>query len=222
MSGRNMTGSFHGGKGFTVASWRRQAMVRRLLPMKKRYLWLVRRAYRTLRHPRLRHRVWWRKLTKPLFERRLWKPCRDSVAVGAAIGMFFAVMPMPLQSVAAALIAVRARANVPIAIGACFLSNPFTNVPIWIGQMYIGNFILKHLHVSMPGELMNLTTHLPGVGAINVGSFIVGSIVSGVLLALLAFPLVHLFSAIMPHHLPVLKGRFKISRSAEVPQTDAN
>jgi hypothetical protein len=72
--------------------------------MKKRYLWLVRRAYRTLRHKRLRHRAWWRKLTKPLFERRLWMPCRDSVAVGTAIGMFFAVMPMPMQSVAAALI----------------------------------------------------------------------------------------------------------------------
>ncbi len=190
--------------------------------MKKRYLWLVRRAYRTLRHPRLRHRVWWRKLTKPLFERRLWMPCRDSVAVGTSIGMFFAVMPMPMQSVAAALIAVRARANVPFAIGACFLSNPLTNVPIWICQMFIGNFVVKHLHVTMPGELMKLETQLPGVGTINVGSFIVGSIVSGVLLALLAFPLVHLFSAIMPHHLPVLKRRIRISPEVRPPQTGAS
>jgi uncharacterized protein len=190
--------------------------------MKKRYLWLVRRAYRTLRHPRLRHRAWWRKLTQPLFERRLWKPCRDSVAVGTAIGMFFAVMPMPLQSVAAALVAVRARANVPFAIGACFLSNPITNVPIWIGQLFIGNFILKHLPVSMPGELLKLETSLPGVGPINVGSFIVGSVVSGLLLAFLAFPLVHLFSAIMPHHLPVMKGRLKVSPDSEIPRTGAH
>ncbi len=190
--------------------------------MKKRYLWLVRRAYRTLRHKRLRHRVWWRKLTKPLFERRLWMPCRDSVAVGTAIGMFFAVMPMPMQSVAAALIAVRARANVPFAIGACFLSNPFTNVPIWIAQKLIGDFILKHLPSSIPPELMTLEITLPGVGAVNVGSFIVGSIVSGIILAFLAFPLVHLFSAIMPHHLPVLKGRLKASRNPELPRTDAS
>lgn len=187
--------------------------------MKKRYLWLVRRAYRTLRHPRLRHRGWWRRLTKPLFERRLWVPCRDSVAVGTAVGMFFAVMPMPMQSVAAALIAVRARANVPFAVGACFLSNPLTNVPIWISQLFIGNFVLKHLPVSMPGEIMKLQTHLPGVGSINVGSFIVGSIVSGVLLALLAFPLVHLFSAIMPHHLPVLKRRMRTSGDAQAPRS---
>jgi len=190
--------------------------------MKKRYLWLVRRAYRTLRHKRLRHRAWWRKLTKPLFERRLWMPCRDSVAVGTAIGMFFAVMPMPMQSVAAALIAVRARANVPFAIGACFLSNPITNGPIWIAQLYIGNFILRHLPASIPSELLSLDVNLPGVGPANVGSFIVGSIVSGVLLALLAFPLVHLFSAIMPHHLPVLKGRLKASRNPELPRTDAS
>jgi len=187
--------------------------------MKKRYIWLVRRAYRTLRHPRLRHRVWWRKLTKPLFERRLWKPCRDTVAVGTAIGMFFAVMPMPLQSVFAALVALRMKANVPFAIGACFLSNPFTNVPIWIAQLYIGNFIQKNIPVPMPDILDHMEKTLPGVGTINAANFIVGSIVSGLLLAFLSFPLVHLFSAIMPHHLPVLKRRLKVSPDPESPRT---
>jgi hypothetical protein len=44
---------------------------------------------------------------------------------------------------------------------------------------------------------------------LNAASFILGMIVSGVLLALAAFPVVHVFSAIMPHHLPVLKRRAK-------------
>ena len=34
-----------------------------------------------------------------------------------------------------------------------------------------------------------------------------GMIVSGVLLALCAYPIVHLFSALMPHHLPVRRNR---------------
>ena len=60
--------------------------------MKKRYLRIVRRMYRALRHPRLRHRDWWQALTHALFERRLWMPCRDTVATGLAIGMFFAAV----------------------------------------------------------------------------------------------------------------------------------
>ncbi len=52
--------------------------------MKTRYIWLVRKTFRALRHRRLRDRPWRRRLTKPLFDRQLWKPCRDSVASGAA------------------------------------------------------------------------------------------------------------------------------------------
>lgn len=38
---------------------------------------------------------------------------------------------------------------------------------------------------------------------VHAGTFILGAIVSGFLLALLAFPLVHLFALLMPQHLPV-------------------
>jgi RsiW-degrading membrane proteinase PrsW (M82 family) len=44
---------------------------------------------------------------------------------------------------------------------------------------------------------------------VNAASFLLGMIVSGVLLAMAAYPVVHLFSVIMPHHLPVLKRRPK-------------
>jgi hypothetical protein len=39
---------------------------------------------------------------------------------------------------------------------------------------------------------------------------------SGVIVALLAYPIVHLFSAIMPHHLPVRRRRLRQSM-ARVP-----
>jgi uncharacterized protein len=42
---------------------------------------------------------------------------------------------------------------------------------------------------------------------ISVSNFIVGFLAMGLLLALCAYPLVHLFSALLPHHLPVRRHR---------------
>lgn len=164
--------------------------------------------YRALRHPKLRHRGWWRKITNPIFDKQLWKPCRDTVAGGLAVGLFFAVLPVPIQSLFAAVVAMRIRANVPFAMAACWLSNPFTNVPIWAGQMFLGNWIQDRLHLPMP-SILSMEKHFNDLGTVHLGNFLLGSVVSGVLLALAAYPIVHLFSAIMPHHLPVRKPLLK-------------
>jgi uncharacterized protein (DUF2062 family) len=137
-----------------------------------------------------------------VFNRQLWIPCRDSVATGAAIGAFFAVLPMPGQSIAAALATMKCRGNVPFAVGVCFLSNPFTNIPIWSGQLWLGNLIQKYIPVPMPPILGKMETALPGLGKVNAGGFIVGSVASGCLLAILAFLIAHCFAALLPGHLP--------------------
>ncbi|MEK7952976.1 DUF2062 domain-containing protein [Luteolibacter soli] len=173
--------------------------------MKQKYLWMVRRAYRALRHPKLRHRVWWRKLTQPLFERRLWKPCRDTVAVGLAIGLFFGVIPLIPQSLFAAIAAMRVKANIPFAVAITWVSNPLTNVPLWVSQLWLGNQVQDLLHLDAP-EFAG-TFQIPGIGEANAATFLLGVILSGLILALLAFPIVHLFSAIMPHHLPKITRR---------------
>ena len=168
---------------------------------------LVRRSYRMLRHKRLRHRGWWQKMTRPLFDRQLWKPCRDTVASGLAIGFFFSMMLMPFQMIAAAIIAMRARANVPFAIAGCWVSNLLTHVPIWLAQEWLGDWMRESLGFPMPKFLEKVHFPIPEIGDVNAASFILGMMVSGVLLALIAYPLVHLFSKFMPHHLPVLKSR---------------
>lgn len=150
--------------------------------------------FRTLRHRKLRHRPWWRKLTKPLLHRNLWIPCRDSIASGAAIGMFFSMMPIPFQSLPAALIAMRAKANVPFAMACCWVTNPFTTLPIIGLQFQLGQWMRKSMDIPMP----------PFLGD-KAASYTLGFISSGVILALCAYPLVLLFSAILPHHLPVRK-----------------
>ncbi len=179
--------------------------------MKVHYLRMVRRAFRALRHRKLRHRPWWQKLSKPLFHRSLWIPCRDTVAHGLAIGLFFSMVPFIPQSIFAAILAMRVRANVPFAMAACFVSNPFTNVPFWIAQVWIGRLIIDVFNIPEPkGHLK-----LPGMGEVSVGDFIVGFPALGLMLALLAYPLVHLFSAVLPHHLPVRRRKQRTQMVSE-------
>jgi uncharacterized protein len=178
--------------------------------MKVRYLRLVRRAFRTLRHPRLRHRPWWQKISKPLFDRSLWMPCRDTVASGLAIGLFFSMVPLIPQSIFAAIIAMRARANVPFAIAACFVSNPITNGPFWAAQIWLGKFVIDFFHLPIPAFFEKVHVNLPVIGNVSMCDFIVGFIALGTVMALCAYPIVHVFSAILPHHLPVRRQTIKV------------
>ena len=190
--------------------------------MKRRYLRLVRQAFKTLRHRNLRHRPWWQTISRPLFDRSLWMPCRDTVASGMAIGLFFSMMPMIPQSIVAAILAMRVKANIPFAMAACFVSNPFTNVPFWVAQIRLGQWLIDVLSLPVPHFLAKAHMSLPGVGQMSVSNFIVGFVAMGVILALCAYPLVHLFSAIMPHHLPVRRRKLRpipvIARKPEAPE----
>ncbi|GAA5482792.1 DUF2062 domain-containing protein [Haloferula sargassicola] len=170
---------------------------------KIRYLRLVRRVHRLVSHPRLRHREWWKPVRASLTDRRLWHPCRDTVANGVSIGLFFAMMPMPGQSIAAATIAARYRANIPFAVGSTLFTNPFTSPLIRPLQYKVGGWLRENLHIPMPhlGEVdLQFRSRLV---ELNVSDFILGFLVTGIVMALLAFPVVHLFSALLPHHLPI-------------------
>ena len=177
--------------------------------MKRRYLRFVRHAFRTLRHRKLRHRPWWQTLSRPLFHRSLWMPCRDTVATGLAIGLFFSMVPLIPQSIFAAILAMRTKSNVPMAMAACFISNPFTNVPFWLAQIWLGQWLIDTFSLPIPHFFAKANIHLPGVGEVSMSNFIVGFTALGLIMALCAYPLVHLFSAIMPHHLPVRSLRVR-------------
>lgn len=55
----------------------------------------------------------------------------------------------------------------------------------------------------MPHFLTHVTLDVTHVGSLNAASYMLGMLASGVIASLLAYPVVHLFSALMPHHLPV-------------------
>ena len=180
--------------------------------LKIRYLRLVRSTFRALRNRRLRRKRWWRTLTQPLFHRSLWIPGRASVSTGVSIGLFFAMMPIPFQMVASALLSMRFRANVPFAMAACWVTNPFTQLPIILAQFRIGEWLRHELSVPMPGFLARVDYTIPGIGALNAASFTLGFITSGIVLSIIAYPVVQLVYAMLPASLkgpkpPLAKDR---------------
>ena len=61
-----------------------------------------------------------------LFNRRLWHLNRHSAALGAASGLFWAWIALPIQTPGAVATAIVGRGNVPLAMAFTWVSNPFT------------------------------------------------------------------------------------------------
>jgi uncharacterized protein (DUF2062 family) len=80
----------------------------------------------------------------------LWRFTRRSVPRGVALGLFTGVLfpfaHMPL----AAVTALPARANVPVAVGTTLLHNPVTTVPLFWCAYELGHWVLR-LDRSVPG-----------------------------------------------------------------------
>lgn len=66
---------------------------------------------------------------KVLHNPNLWHLNRHSVAKGVAWGLWWAFIPVPGQTVGAAAVALKVRANVPLAIALTWVSNPLTMIP---------------------------------------------------------------------------------------------
>jgi uncharacterized protein len=75
----------------------------------------------------------------------LWHMNRRSMARALGLGLFAAFVVPIGQIVLAAFLAIPARANVPVAIGATFVTNPFTFAPIWAGAWWTGDCLLSPL-----------------------------------------------------------------------------
>jgi uncharacterized protein (DUF2062 family) len=74
----------------------------------------------------------------------IWIPRRRSVALGAAIGGAISIVPLPAQTLIAALLAVRFKAHLPTAVVLTFLSNPLTALPLLGLAWMLGALCLGH------------------------------------------------------------------------------
>lgn len=85
---------------------------------------------------------WIRPFAHRLSHPSLWHANRRSMAKALGLGLFAAFVIPIGQILLATFLAVPARANVPVAVGATFVSNPFTFAPTWYGAWWIGNHLL--------------------------------------------------------------------------------
>lgn len=149
--------------------------------------WRRSRFGKYLRHmPRVKHiRGTWlhRRLGDRLFHSELWHPTRRRFAAGFAVGAFFALMPAPFQMLAAGIAAYITRVNIPAAIAATWISNPFTFPLCVYAQYRIGCLILGLGHTQVPThDIFELLKQAPV-------PFVVGVFPAAAILAVIVYPL---------------------------------
>jgi uncharacterized protein (DUF2062 family) len=111
----------------------------------------------------------------------LWHLNRHSVARACAVGAFWAVIPIPLQLVPAALFALMCRANVALTVFLVCLTNPLTIAPVYYGTYRLGRVLLGIAPSEVP---LTLTMSSIGEHLTNIWQpLYAGSVVTGLLLS---------------------------------------
>ncbi|MBK8181888.1 MAG: DUF2062 domain-containing protein [Candidatus Competibacteraceae bacterium] len=77
-----------------------------------------------------------------LHDPQLWHFNRRSTVKGLAVGAFYAFVPVPWQSLLAAITAAWLRFNLPVAVAMVWISNPLTIPPIMVINYRFGAWLL--------------------------------------------------------------------------------
>jgi len=108
---------------------------------------------------------------------------RKSIANAMMIGLFFAMMPIPIQMLSVVFCVPFIKFNVPVSLTITWLSNPFTIPFILYGEYFLGNLILFREGVSEVS--LSVEWFQNNLDAIFLPLF-VGALVSGLVLALVS------------------------------------
>lgn len=92
--------------------------------------------YKVVQYPLLR----W--LGPAINDPNLFHINRTSISLSFFIGLFCAYLPIPGQTIIAALLALWWRTNLPLAAALIWISNPITIAPMFYLSYQLGNFIL--------------------------------------------------------------------------------
>lgn len=103
---------------------------------------------------------WLRPVAHVVLRSDLWRFHRRSVPRGVALGLVVGIFLMipGLQMVGAVLVSLPFRANIPLAVGMTFLSNPLTTPFILLASLGIGNKLLG-LHADIATFMALLHDH---------------------------------------------------------------
>ncbi len=105
-------------------------------------------------------------LGKLTHDPNLWHLNRHSVSRAMAAGLFAAFIPMPMQMLLAAGLAVWIRSNLPSSVGLVWLTNPITMPPVFYCTYKLGAWLMagaaahpagpSHLGMDQPGAVQPL------------------------------------------------------------------
>ncbi len=131
------------------------------------------------------------------------KATPNSIAIGAAIGIFIAFTPtIGIQSVIAAIVAFIVRVSKPAAIIPVWISNPFTMVPIfaftyWVGAWFWPGQTISDLPAVLHAILDNpettflqQTREMLNLGGALFGPLWIGGILVGAVAGAITYPIV--------------------------------
>ncbi len=121
---------------------------------------------------------------KLLHDPNLWHLNRHSVARAMGVGLFAALIPIPMQMLLAAALAIPVRGNLPIAVSLVWLTNPLTMPPVFFVTYMTGAWLMQVPPRTLPDELTFewITDQLATVWQ----PFLLGSVVCGVVLGIVA------------------------------------
>jgi uncharacterized protein len=125
---------------------------------------------------------WLRPVAHHLADHRLWHARPESLARGAAIGIFWAFAAPFAQIVLAAAHCIWWRGNIPVAVVITFITNPFT-VGFWLYLAYrVGSWLVPGLAqdgLSSATGLMGMIEHYGWAALAGMAIFAVGGSVLG-------------------------------------------
>lgn len=122
--------------------------------MKRQYRRFVLQIYRRLRHPRrLKQSRVLRWFGGHFMDKRVWRPTRHTLGLGLAVGLAVSMVWIPGQVPIAAFLCGWLRVNIPIAVMACWISNPVTFAPIAWWEIKLGNALMTMLNIGEPVSL---------------------------------------------------------------------
>ncbi len=114
----------------------------------------------------------------------LWMLSRRSVGNAFMVGLFVALLPIPLQMVVAAFGAWLLRCNLPLSVSLVWLTNPLTMPVIFYFNYRVGTWLLDTPARHMPDRLS--TTWVAEKMADILPALLTGSLVVAIIVGLLS------------------------------------
>jgi uncharacterized protein (DUF2062 family) len=124
-------------------------------------------------------------------EPNLWHINRHSVARAFLIGIWFCMIPMPFQMVAAGFFAIWFNANLPLSVALVWISNPITMPFMYYVAYELGAFLLnqsQHIQFNFHSMYDNFDAIAL---SLYTGSFVLGTICSILAVVVINFLWIH-------------------------------